>query len=45
MTVLIAGCLVVLGIILQSDIPPGDSEFYAGALVWLFVAFLFSLLR
>lgn len=45
MRLLIAGCLVVLGMILQSDLPPGDHEFFASALVWFFVAFLFSLLK
>ncbi|KAE8546181.1 hypothetical protein F6453_1427 [Marinobacter nauticus] len=45
MQVLTLGCLVVLGMILQSDLPPGDHEFFTNALVWLFIAFLFSLLK
>jgi len=44
-TILIAGCLVVLGIMLQADLPPDDTDYYATAFVWMFIALLINVLK
>ncbi len=48
MPILITALLVTLGVILQADIPAtteGEADYYATAMVWLFVALLISILK
>jgi hypothetical protein len=45
MSIIITLLLVSLGIILQSDIPPGDTDYYTTAFIWMFIALLISVLK
>jgi hypothetical protein len=45
MRIIITLLLVSLGTILQSDLPAGDTDYYATAFIWVFVALLISILK
>jgi len=45
MPIIITALLVSLGILLQADLPPDDTDYYATAFVWMFIALLISVLK
>ena len=45
MQIIITALLVTLGIALQADLPPDETDYYATAFVWMFIALLISVLK